>query len=87
MLQGGAELAPAILSHPLEEVQQIMAEHNGKVADARWQTGERLLWSSGQLPYAVSFNEVQLAESGATVWTEWCQQHGGVSKCHGPPNL
>lgn len=57
-LQGAESAGCSILTHPLEEVQALLAEFTTDVS-ASWQ-GERVIWSSSELPYLATYSKVTL---------------------------
>lgn len=57
-LQGNESAGCSILTHPLEEVQALSAEFTTDVS-ASWQ-GERIIWSSPELPYLATYSKVTL---------------------------
>ncbi len=63
-LQGRAGVAPAVLTHPLEDLQPALARqapHAGATASPF--AGETVIWSSIDVPYLVTQNEVLLFPS------------------------
>ncbi len=59
--QGEGGVAPAILSHPLEDLQPAVgrqASHGGSPASPL--LGETVIWSGTDLPYLATHNEVSM---------------------------
>ena len=54
----------AVLPHPLEDLQPALClpgtDHTPNTPISRW-SGEAICWSSSELPFIVSYNEVRLA--------------------------
>ncbi len=56
-MQGGRSTVPHVLLHPLENVEAVQLAEGGTAA------GETIVWTSLDLPYLASYNEVRSPQS------------------------